>query len=174
MGNPFFKSNRTQETMMTPFRKPITALFTAMLLGGSSALFAATSECGPMGPWSGSPGQRAERMQQHRDSLHAALKLSPEQESAWKRFTESGPKPPSRERLSPDEWKRMSAPERADRMLELARGHQEAMATHVEAMKRFYAVLTPEQQKVFDSHHRFQVPARGHRGAPPSKPEAPR
>jgi len=38
-------------------------------------------------------------------------------------------------------------------MLEMSKQHQAYMAERLEAMKTFYAVLTPEQQKVFDAHH---------------------
>ncbi|MDE2442508.1 MAG: Spy/CpxP family protein refolding chaperone, partial [Betaproteobacteria bacterium] len=62
----------------------------------------------------------------------------------------------------PTEIAKLTAPERADKMLEIQKQHQEAMSKHVAAMKDFYAQLTPEQKKVFDEQ--TMMGKRGQRG----------
>lgn len=135
----------------------------AWLLGAAAALAAAPSFAwhggcmgpGPMGgPMAGkaTDGRFAERMKMHQQRLHAALKLTPKQEGAWAKFQESHPcnkagQPPA----SPD-FAKLTAPERAEKMLEWQKQHQDAMSQHVNALKDFYGQLTPEQQKTFDSH----------------------
>lgn len=120
--------------------------------------------CGPMGGWERFHEQRGERMQQHQKKLHDALKLTPDQEGAWKKFTESMQPPARPERGEPGEWAKLTAPERAEKMLELQKKRQDRMAEHVATLKAFYAVLTPEQKKIFDEAH--AGPRGGRRGPP--------
>lgn len=51
----------------------------------------------------------------------------------------------------------LTTPQRLDRMVkhmaEESAKHQAEMQTHVDAVKRFYAALTPSQQKAFDALH---------------------
>lgn len=126
---------------------------TVTLLAPLSAL-AHPDDCGPMaGPYmENMRGDRAERMQMRQTQLHDALKLTPEQEGAWKKYAESM-RPPAAAAQRSDDWRKMSMPERGEKMLELSQQHQERMREHVAAMKALYATLTPEQRKVFDSHH---------------------
>jgi Spy/CpxP family protein refolding chaperone len=54
----------------------------------------------------------------------------------------------------------MTAPERADRMVAFLQTAQQQAVTRAQTVKEFYAVLSPEQQKIFDSqfqgrHHHF-------------------
>lgn len=91
-------------------------------------------------------------------ALKAQLKLAPEQEPAWNSFVaamkpdaKAMPKHPAREELD-----KLSTPERIDKMRTL-RDQQHAdmsaaMDKRGEATKTFYAVLTPEQKKVFDAN----------------------
>jgi len=146
-------------------------LSTNLLLAAGMAVVAAPTlaepgDCGPMGSWEKFHEQRSERMQQHQKRLHDALKLTPDQEGAWKKFTESMVPPPRPEKGEPEDWAKLTAPERAERMLELGKKRQERMADHLAALKTFYAVLTPEQKKIFDEHH--AGPRGGKRG-----PQAP-
>ena len=131
-----------------------------LLLGATAALAAAPSfawngACPGSGPGGARPvdGRFAERMKMHQQRLHDALKLTPQQEAAWNRFQESHPlarggQPPA----SRDNFAQLTAPERAEKMLEWQKQHQDAMSQHVNALKDFYGQLTPEQQKTFDSH----------------------
>jgi Spy/CpxP family protein refolding chaperone len=52
-----------------------------------------------------------------------------------------------------EDWTKLKAPERAEKMLEMAKARQARMAEHVTALKALYAVLTPEQQKTFEDFH---------------------
>lgn len=129
----------------------------ALLLGASAIAmsaptFAQRGGCMGDGMMGGkvADGRFADRMQQHQQRLHDALKLTPQQEPAWTKFQESHPFAGNAKRPDPAEMAKLSAPERAEKMLEFQKQHQEAMGKHVNAMKDFYAQLTPEQKKVFD------------------------
>lgn len=124
-----------------------------------------------MGDWEQFHEQRTERMQQRQKQLHDALKLTPDQEGAWKKFTESMQPPARPERGEPGEWAKLTTPERADKMLEWSKKRQDRMTEHVAALKSFYGVLTPEQQKTFDDFH--AGPRGGRRGPPQPGGSAP-
>ncbi len=148
---------------MSSFRKHL--IVSAIALGlSASALAADATMCDPMGPMM--QGQRmgkmnhaqmAEhmkaRMEQRHTALHAKLKLTAEQEPAWKEFI-AGAKPAM---MGPQTMRadmmKLSAPARMEKMLAHAKARQAHMETRLEALKKFYAVLTPEQQKVFDAEH---------------------
>lgn len=145
--------------MNTP-RKMIVTLLAALTLGAGPAL-AYKGDCGPMGygMYGQGSGSKAERMQERyqarHEQLHKELKLTEAQEPAWKAFSEkSGPRAagwqgPDREAMS-----KLTAPERMEKMLEMSKQHQAFMSERLEALKAFYAVLTPEQQKIFDEFQR--------------------
>lgn len=131
----------------------------ALILGAgaiavSAPSFAQRGGCMGDGPMGGkfAQGQAGERMKQHQQQLHDALKLTPQQEGAWTKFQESHPFAGNANRPDPGDMAKLTAPERAEKMLEFQKQHQEAMGKHVNAMKDFYAQLTPEQKKVFDEH----------------------
>lgn len=105
--------------------------------------------------------QRQQRMQagmeKHRHQLHDKLKLTSQQESAWKAFTEAT-KPQHDQKLMQSRadhqaMAAMSAPARMEKMLERSKERLARMQQHLDALKSFYAVLTPEQQKIFDASH---------------------
>lgn len=103
------------------------------------------------------PAKMQARMDQRAAALKAQLKLTPSQEGAWTTFT-AAMKPtgamlanrPDRAQLA-----KQSTPERIDTMQALHTKRMTdmtaAMTQRGEATKAFYAVLTPEQQKVFDA-----------------------
>lgn len=161
--------------MVSRFLRPTLALAAGMVFA-LPASFAMPMDCGAVGGMhgGGTPERRAERIQQHQKRLHDALKLTPEQEGAWKKFTESL-QPARREaRAAPEDWEKLTAPERAEKMLDLSKRHQENMVTHVAALKDFYAVLTPEQKKTFDDHHRaHRNDRRGARAGDKAAPSGP-
>ena len=115
-----------------------------------------------------SPEERAkfqermkERMAKRQAELHDKLKLTAAQEPAWKNFTEK--MKPSDPPARPDraEMEKLTAPERMERGLVMMKEREKIMADRLAAVKEFYAVLTPEQQKVFNTefgkrphHHR--------------------
>lgn len=100
---------------------------------------------------------RQERHEQHfaqrAAALKEALKLTPEQEPAWQDFMNAMQHKPQHARLdmNPDEFAKLSTPERLDRMRALRTQHIAEMDQRAEAIKAFYAKLSPQQQKTFDA-----------------------
>lgn len=100
------------------------------------------------------PAAQAAHAERHAQHLRDALQLRPEQEPALKALLESM-KPPGgmmeHMQHEHDEGENLTTPQRLDKMLahlDEARAH---MAAHSEAVKRFYAQLSPAQQKAFDA-----------------------
>lgn len=158
---------------MKTSKKLFATLSLAVAAAFAAPAFAYSPDCmggGGMG-MRGGPGHErmAERMKLNQQRLHDALKLSPEQEKAWAKFQESRPMGKMENRPSMAEMEKLSAPERADKMLEMQRQHQEAMTKHVAALKEFYGQLTPEQKKTFDEQ---AMPQRrgGRQGPGPAAP----
>lgn len=102
-----------------------------------------------------------EHMQKRQARLHDQLKLSANQESAWKTFSEKT-KPAPGEGPKHEELAGLKAPERMERMAAMMKQREGRMVERVAAVKEFYAVLTPEQQKVFDAN--FMAGRRGGKG----------
>jgi Spy/CpxP family protein refolding chaperone len=74
---------------MTSCRTFASSLLLASSLGTLAApAVAAPQDCGPAG-MRGAWAYRGERMAQHHQRLHDALKLTPEQEGAWKKLMDS-------------------------------------------------------------------------------------
>lgn len=145
-------------------RKIIVSLLLASGLAAALPASAQPGNCGAMGNWERYGEQRSARFEQRQKGLHDALKLTPDQEPAWQKFAASMRGPGKPERANRADWAQLTAPERAEKMLDFAKQRQESMAEHVAALKSFYAVLTPEQKKVFDEQHAGPRP--GRRGQP--------
>ena len=89
----------------------------------------------------------------HNGALKEQLKLTAAQEDAWKQFVDAmhSPAPPAPQER--EDWRTLTTPQRLDRMQEMADKHHAAMRQRHDAIRTFYAQLTPEQQKVFDDYH---------------------
>ena len=104
------------------------------------------------------PEQRQERMAKHAEAFKQKLKITADQEPAWTAFQQSmqpmqpmQPKDrPDHARLDPKEMDKLTTPERIDRMRAMHAQHGAEMERRGEAVKAFYAQLTPAQQKTFD------------------------
>jgi protein CpxP len=160
--------------MMTQFRKHLLVGITAVsLMAGSFAAHAGNPDGaqhmqdGSMssGGHAKSPEQMKERYAKRQAELHGKLKLTPAQQPAWNTFAEKmkpGERPARTDRA---EMEKLTAPQRMERMLAMMQEGQKRMNERLAAVKEFYAVLTPEQQKIFDQefatgrHHRHH-----HRG----------
>ena len=106
---------------------------------------------------SGQHGEKfAERMAKRQAALHDKLALTPAQEGAWQAFT-ARMQATVATRSDARPAKALTAPERAERKAAFLQVAQQQAASRVQPIKEFYAVLSPEQQKIFDSQ--FQ----GHR-----------
>ncbi len=125
----------------------------------------------PEGP--GNRGeQRAERMKERMEKrsedLRAKLNLNAEQQKAWEAYiaamkpAQQQPQRPSREEMA-----KLTAPERMERTLQMMQHAEQQMAKRVAATRDFYAVLTPEQRKVFDEN--FSMAQGPDRKAPQEK-----
>ncbi len=136
----------------------------------SASVYARGGDCGDMGggPMMGGGsmmgGMNPERMQKMHDTrmaaLHDKLKLTAKQETAWKKFAAIGPMMNKADRPDPAEMEKLNAPQRLEKGLEHMRAMEAKLAEHLAALKEFYAVLTPEQQKTFDD----EMPTPGERG----------
>jgi len=94
----------------------------------------------------------AERHEQRMADLKAKLNITPQQEAAWNTFDAAMQPPAAPQRMSREELNSMTTPQRVDLMQQRAAARQERMTQRGEAVKTFYAQLTPEQQKIFDQH----------------------
>jgi protein CpxP len=91
-----------------------------------------------------------EGMEKRHEHFHDQLKLTPAQEPAWKVFTEATK--PQEKAMQHDRkaMAEMPAPARMEMMLTHDQDRLATMQKHLGALKTFYAVLSPEQQKNFD------------------------
>ena len=90
---------------------------------------------------------------QSADDLHDALRLRPDQERAWQAFDEASRPDPQEEARQRNAFERMGslrAPQRFDLSIQMMRAELEATERRANALKNFYATLSPEQQAIFD------------------------
>lgn len=142
----------------------------------------ATPPTAPMA--AGMHGSHGERMGRHdpakmqawiakrQADMKAKLKITPAQEGAWTTFTAAIQPPAHGARPTPEqraEFEKLTTPQRIDKMrdmrLQRTTEMNAAMDKRGEATKVFYAALTPDQQKVFDTEHAKRG-SRGHHGGP--------
>lgn len=104
----------------------------------------------------------AAKMAERQNKLKQTLQITAAQEPAWNAFVASmAPPAQGMQRPSRDEMEKLTTPQRLERMQAMKAQHDQHMAARVEATKRFYSALTPEQQKRFDAEsHRFM--GKGH------------
>ncbi len=121
-------------------------------LGAPAQAAASTGEGLRWASFGSHDAKSAERLAKRQAALHDKLSLAPAQEAAWKSFTDrlqaSAPV-----RSEPRSGANMTAPERADRMVAFLQTAEQRAVTRAQAIKEFYSVLSPEQQKIFD--HEF-------------------
>ena len=106
------------------------------------------------------PAKMQAWMARRQADMKAKLKITPAQEAAWTTFTAAmqpparGTQPTAEQRA---EFEKLTTPQRIDKMrdmrLQRTTTMTAAMDKRGEATKAFYAALTPDQQKVFDSEH---------------------
>ncbi len=110
-------------------------------------------------------GNPAERMAKYQARLHDKLKLTAAQEPAWAAFTAANApnKPMGDWKARHEAMAKLSAPERMEQWIAMSKERIVGQESRLASLKTFYAVLTPEQKKVFDDN----VPGGmhgGHRG----------
>ena len=110
------------------------------------------------------PAKMQEMVAKRQAELKAKLQLTAIQDGAWASYV-AAMQPPAdmatrighenRQKMR-DEMEKLTTPQRIDRMTALKAQRDSVMVKRGEATKTFYAVLNPEQQKVFDAsamHH---------------------
>ena len=125
---------------------------------------------GGMGHGQRDPAKMQQMMEKRQADLKASLKIEPTQEGAWTAYT-TAHKPPADKAQRRDAMRasmeKLSTPERIEHMKAMRTQRDAEMDKRAQATKDFYAVLTPEQKKTFDTrgkmggHHRGA--AEGHR-----------
>jgi Spy/CpxP family protein refolding chaperone len=100
--------------------------------------------------------QRAAWMHEHQEArakaMHDVLNLRPEQEAAFQAFQAAMAPPPRGDHEHTDHAATtLTTPQRLDHMAEMMAKHDAAFRARAEAIKTFYAVLSPEQQRAFDA-----------------------
>ena len=121
---------------------------------------------GGMGHGQRDPAKMLQMMEKHQAELKASLKLEPAQEAAWTAFN-AAHKPPAdmaqRREAMRASMDKLTTPERIDHMKAMRTMRDAEMAKREQATKDFYAVLTPEQKKTFDTRGKMGGPGHGER-----------
>jgi hypothetical protein len=103
----------------------------------------------------GGPDRMREHVEAMGRALHDILNLRPDQDGALRDFmaTMQPPEGPDRMTMHHDEDRmdRMTTPERLDRMAARLADKQAEFQRHADAVRRFYAALSPDQQRAFDA-----------------------
>jgi Spy/CpxP family protein refolding chaperone len=110
------------------------------------------------------PAKMQAHMQKRQADLKAKLKLTATQEPAWTTFSASMQPPAHGPRPDKAAMEKLTTPERIDKMRALHAERGAHMDKRAEATKAFYAVLSPEQQKVFDANTLRHHGGHGERG----------
>lgn len=134
------------------------AVSVAAIASAQDGPAAAPPSAGPHRGWDrGDMRARFEERRQHRQQmLHDALGLRADQEGAWQAFVASAHRPdgergPGMRHGEDGAGQALTTPERIDRMERRMAERQARFAQRADAVKRFYAVLDPRQQKTFDA-----------------------
>jgi Spy/CpxP family protein refolding chaperone len=134
----------------------------------SASVYARGGEDCGFGDHGAMTGKNAERMEKmhekHLATLHDKLKLTAQQETAWNKFAANKPMFDKANRPDPAEMQKLNAPQRMEKGVEHMKAMETKMTEHLAALKEFYAVLTPEQQKIFDEQTPPFGEHKGHHG----------
>ena len=87
------------------------------------------------------------------DSLHDALHLGADQEPAWQAFkaaSQPNADQAARARAAQAMLPRLTSPQRVDLSIAAMQADLATLRARGEALKAFYAVLTPAQRQIFD------------------------
>jgi Spy/CpxP family protein refolding chaperone len=131
---------------MRPSIKSLLGVTAALAMTATAAVGLAQDGPPPGGPRGGFGADGPRPSPEMRDQmLRQRLALRPDQETAFKAFLDAT-RPPGGpgDRAGRQAVRQMTTPERLDQQLE-------QMRRRVDATKRFYAVLSPDQRQTFDS-----------------------
>jgi len=113
--------------------------FTLFMMGPVAAQPAGMAQGGDPSQWS--------------NRLHSALRLRPDQEGAWRTFEQASMPSDQEDARRQDTFQRMGqmrAPQRMDLSIQMMRSDLQDMERRADALKTFYATLSPDQQATFD------------------------
>lgn len=133
------------------------ALAGAIALSAAGASLAQPAPPTGPAPADGRGWQRpdpAQMAQRHAEKLRAVLQLRPDQEPALNAFIAAmkpDPAQMAQRRGERSEMANLTTPQRLDRMQARMAERQQQFARRADATKRFYAQLSPAQQKAFDA-----------------------
>lgn len=100
------------------------------------------------------PAQRQARMAEWRArreaKLHGDLGITSSQEAAWNSFVASMTPPANARHMDRAAWTGLTAPQRAQKMIELQQQRVTTMQQRLSALNSFYSVLSPQQKQIFD------------------------
>jgi hypothetical protein len=85
--------------------------------------------------------------------LHNDLRLNPSQEQGWTVFQQAydiDPQEMAKRQDAASKMQAMTGPQRVDFAIGLAKADLAGLERRADALKKFYATLTPDQQHVFD------------------------
>lgn len=109
----------------------------------------AQADCGhEHGHWN--KDKHAEFFEWFQSKLHDKLGITANQENAWKTFVAASKPQPMPKKPDDADMAKLTTPERIDEHLARMKDHEAVMEKRAEAVKAFYAQLTPAQQKIFD------------------------
>jgi protein CpxP len=108
------------------------------------------------------PARMAERMNRHLAALKQKLQITASQETAWNSFTAAMQPPANMQHPDPRSMAGMTTPDRIDQMRAMRDRRNAEMDRRAEATKAFYAQLTPEQKKTFDTETARMGHGHGH------------
>jgi len=139
-------------------------LFRTGLIAGAALSIVAATAAIAQAPAPGAPAPRTGMMMHHQqhdpakmaEKLRTSLQLTPAQEPALQAFIAAmQPTGEMRDHMqgARGDWKNLTTPQRLDQMQAMMAQHQQMFARHADAIRRFYAALTPAQQKAFDAMH---------------------
>lgn len=108
------------------------------------------------GDMAGKMAQRMEQMQkrhaEHQAQLKTTLKITAAQEPAWNAYVAGTAHTPRMgHQAKGEDWSKLTTPQRLEKMQAHKAERDAQMTKRIDAVKTFYAALTPEQQKVFDT-----------------------
>lgn len=135
------------------------ALAGAIALSAAGASLAQPAPTAGPAPADGRGWQRpdpAQMAQRHAEKLRAVLQLRPDQEPALTAFLAAlrpDPAQMAQRRAERSETANLTTPQRLDRAQARMAERQREFARRADATKRFYAQLSPAQQRAFDALH---------------------
>ena len=122
------------------------------MAAGSMSAMAQPGRHGAAGAASAAASAHADMAAKRLAKLHDVLKLTAAQEPAWTTFAASIAPPAGASHPDRAAIAAMSAPQRMEQAIAMAKQHVTMMEARLSALNTFYVVLTAEQKKVFDDH----------------------